>query len=197
MQRRFAIIGHRAQSNGRLNLNDLAGAGGRIDVLIRAVGSALFLSHGMREDSQVTLHLMGGPGVPRRIWFDSRNLRGLHVDERAIAGRISRILEEPVPARGQLVEFSPGLWHSGGDISTTIREWRGEGVELLVLDAEGSPLADSIPESEEVGFILSDDQPFTSEDIEAMEGLERRSLGNVWLQGNAAITIVHHLLDCS
>ena len=60
MERWFAIIGHRAPSSGSLNLNDLAGSGGRMDVLARAVNSALFISHGIREDSHVLLHLMGG-----------------------------------------------------------------------------------------------------------------------------------------
>ena len=62
MTRKFAIIGHRAQSSGKLNLNDLAASSGRMDVLARAVNSALFLCHGIREDSEVILHLEGGPG---------------------------------------------------------------------------------------------------------------------------------------
>ncbi|MGB1898556.1 MAG: hypothetical protein ACPHRB_06950, partial [Candidatus Poseidoniaceae archaeon] len=44
--RRFAVIGHRAMSKGKLPLNDLAGGAGRMDVLIRAVMSALLTSHG-------------------------------------------------------------------------------------------------------------------------------------------------------
>ena len=70
MSRIFAIVGHRAQSSGKLNLNDLAGSSGRIDVLARAVNTALFLSHGIRENSEVVLHLLGGPGPARRIGFD-------------------------------------------------------------------------------------------------------------------------------
>ena len=56
MQRKFAIVGHRAQSSGKLNLNDLPGSGGRIDVLARAVNSALFRSHGIRDDTIIMLH---------------------------------------------------------------------------------------------------------------------------------------------
>ena len=39
--RRFAVVGHRAMSKGKLPLNDLAGGGGRMDVLIRATMAAL------------------------------------------------------------------------------------------------------------------------------------------------------------
>ena len=59
LKRFFAIIGHRAPSSGKLNLNDLSGSG-RMDVLVRAVNSALFISHGFRNDSLITLHLQGG-----------------------------------------------------------------------------------------------------------------------------------------
>ena len=94
-ERRFAIIGHRALNDGKLPLNDLAGAGGRMDVLVRAINTALFLSHGIRDDSHITLHLMGGPGPPRRIWFDGSRLEGVHADERAIADRSPRFCESP------------------------------------------------------------------------------------------------------
>lgn len=197
MQRRFAIIGHRATSNGKLNLNDLSGACGRMDVLIRAVNSALFLSHGMRNDCQIILHLMGGPGPPRRILFDSNKIKGLHVDERAIAGRISAILQEPVPAIGHLIEVSPGLIHSGGDISNTVLEWTNEGVEMILLDADAPELENRSSDPKIIGFILSDDQSFSDIEKEIFEGIEKRAVGSKWIQGHSAITVAHYILDQS
>ena len=76
--RRFAVVGHRAMSKGKLPLNDLASGAGRMDVLIRALMACLLTSHGLRRDTQVVLHLMGGPGPPRRIKFDGNTLKGLH-----------------------------------------------------------------------------------------------------------------------
>ena len=67
--RRFAIVGHRAMSKGKLPLNDLAGGAGRMDVLIRAVMSSLLTSHGLRDNVEVVLHLQGGPGPHRRLKF--------------------------------------------------------------------------------------------------------------------------------
>ena len=64
--RRFAVIGHRAMAQGKLPLNDMAGAAGRMDVLVRALMSSLLTSHGLRHDTEVVLHLMGGPGPARR-----------------------------------------------------------------------------------------------------------------------------------
>lgn len=198
MERRFAIVGHRATSTGKIRLNDLAGSAGRMDVLVRAVNAALFLSHGMREDSHITLHLMGGPGPPRRIWFDGSRLQGLHSDERAIAGQVNKVLQHPVPAIGQLVEIWPGLWHSGGDLSTTIGEWQRENVTLVKLDAEGGDIeAEGESElPEKIGFFLSDDRPFNTEENSLLaESMEARSIGSKWIQGHIAIGIIHHILD--
>jgi tRNA (pseudouridine54-N1)-methyltransferase len=196
--RRFAIIGHRAKSNGKLNINDLAGSGGRMDVLVRAINSALFLSHGIRKDTHITLHMMGGEGPPRRMWFDGAKVWGLHPDERAIAGQIAKVIAEPCPARGHWVEHQPGIWHSGGDLSVTLNEWSKEGVEMVKLDAEASGFSEhydtSIPNR--IGFFLSDDQPFNDEENRLLEKYTNSfSLGKKWVQGHTAIGVVHHLLD--
>ncbi|MDG1525244.1 MAG: tRNA (pseudouridine(54)-N(1))-methyltransferase TrmY [Candidatus Thalassarchaeaceae archaeon] len=195
MERRFAIIEHRAPSSGKINLNDLPGSSGRIDVLARAINTALFLSHGIREDTDVTLHLMGGTGPARRIWLQGSRLRGVHPDERAIAGQIAKALKNPIPAIGQWVELHPGFWHSGGAIEQTIREWEKEACRIFVLDAEGVPFSKDPLNHESVGFILSDDQPFSDIELKSMESIEKVSLGSTWLQGNACISILHHLID--
>jgi len=197
MERRFAIIGHRAQSSGKINLNDIAGSAGRLDVLVRAVNTGLFLSHGIRNDTDVTLHLLGGPGPSRRIWFEGEKLRGVHPDERAIAGQLGKALREPVPAIGQFVELHSGLWHSGGGLEQTISEWKREGVRIFVLDANGVPFDPEVHGTDSVGFILSDDQPFAEDDLVALKELERISLGDTWLQGHACISIIHHQLDAN
>jgi len=195
MVRKFAIIGHRAQSSGKINLNDLAGSSGRIDVLARAVNTALFLSHGIRKDTDLTLHLMGGPGPARRIWLEGARLRGVYPDERAIAGQIGKVLKEPSPAIGQFSELHPGFWHSGGGIEQTINEWKKDGVQIFVLDAGGTPFSIDEHGCESIGFILSDDQPFTEAESKCFEDIEKVSLGGTWLQGNACISILHHCLD--
>ena len=96
LQRHFAIIGHDASGTGELRLNDLAGGSGRMDVLARAVNTTLFISHGIRTDSTITIHLMGGE-IPRRVKFDGKILRGVHPDERSRSGHIRSIMKHPVP----------------------------------------------------------------------------------------------------
>ena len=81
-------------------MNDLTGSSGRFDVLARAVNAALFISHGVREDSVIFLHLMGGEGPSRRVVFDGSKLRGVRPDERSIVGQIISVIREPVPPAG-------------------------------------------------------------------------------------------------
>ena len=65
MLRRFAVVGHRAMSKGKLPLNDEAsGAAAGMDVPIRATMAGLLTSHGVRKDTEVVLHLLGGPVPP-------------------------------------------------------------------------------------------------------------------------------------
>ncbi len=195
---KFAVMGHRAMAKGKLPLNDLAGGAGRMDVLIRATMAALLTSHGLRTDTVVVLHLLGGPGPPRRIKFDGERLKGLHADERSIAGTIAKVIALPLPPIGRWDEVTAGLSHSGGHLSTTLREWSD--TKVVVLEAHAPRLWEHgavLPQKGEkktndLAFVLSDDQPLDSEDVSPH--LER-SLGDVWLQGHMAVGLVHFLLD--
>jgi len=195
---KFAVMGHRAMAKGKLPLNDLAGGAGRMDVLIRATMAALLTSHGLRADTVVVLHLLGGPGPPRRIKFDGAKLKGLHADERSIAGTIAKIIALPLPPIGRWDEVTAGLSHSGGNLSTTLREWTDSTV--VVLDAQAPRLwseGAALPQKGEkktcdLAFVLSDDQPLDSTET---AGQVKRSLGDVWLQGHMAVGVVHFLLD--
>ncbi len=196
--RRFAVVGHRAMSKGKLPLNDLTGAGGRMDVLVRALMAGLLTSHGLRRNTVVVLHLMGGPGPPRRIKFDGSELKGLHADERSIAGTIGKVIATPLPPIGHWQPITAGITHSGGDLRLTLREWND--APTVVLDADAPRLwsesavlpSSSAPNEDPMNFILSDDQPLG--DLEGVDVLQR-SLGTQWLQGHMAVAIVHFLLD--
>ena len=207
--RRFAIIGQRAMSQGKLPLNDMAGGAGRMDVLVRAMMSALMTSHGFRDDTEIILHLQGGPGPNRRVKIDGRTVRGIHAEERSVAGQIGKVLKQPTPPKGHWVERSIGIWDSGGDILDTIGEWSNTRIVALDADAErlwknksviptvSKPLSKVHNDNSEfrgvdIGFILSDDKPLEQD---LPEQIIRRSLGDIWLQGHLAIAICHFLID--
>ena len=194
MQRRFAIIGHKAPNSGKLNLNDLAGGSGRMDVLVRAVNSALFVSHGIRNDTEIILHLLGGPGPDRRILFKGETLSGVRPDERSIAGQINAILKQPVPPIGVFKEITQGIFDTGGGLEETISEWTKDEVSINVLDANGGDLP-TTTETHDMGFILSDHMPLNDSEIDLTKDYAKVSLGKDWLQGHACITIIQHQID--
>ena len=190
--RRFVIVGTRAMSKGKLPLNDLAGGAGRMDVLIRALLSALMTSHGIRKDVEFTMILLGGPGSARRIKFVGSELIGLHAEERSVAGKIAAVLCEPMPPRGHWIERSAGIYDGGGDLDLTVSEWKHP---IIRLEADAPRLyVGEIPQggksSEvDIGFIIGDDKA-----LKTKLGLPR-SLGDTWLQGHTCIGICHFLLD--
>tara|TARA_B100000900_G_scaffold68511_1_gene53781 strand:- start:1911 stop:2510 length:600 start_codon:yes stop_codon:yes gene_type:complete len=193
LQRFFAIIGHRAPSSGKLNLNDLSGSG-RIDVLVRAINSALFISHGIRKDTQIFVHLQGSEGPDRRILFDGSTLSGVRPDERSIAGQIKSIMKLPIPPVGNFQEVTQGIFHSGGDISDTINYWKKDGVEINILDLNGKNISEKKSVGK-IGIILSDDLPFSMEEEKLFSSFEKISLGTEWLQGHSCIAITQYELD--
>ena len=191
--RRFVIMGNRAISSGKLKLNDLASSGGRMDVIVRAIMSSLLLSHGIRKDSEVIIHLLGGPGPSRRIKFVGSEITGLHAEERSVAGQIAKIIREPLPPIGVWKKCSDGIYDSGGSIENTIAELTDS--RIIILDADGENLVSEQKNStlcDDITFIVSDDKPL---EISNSENHIRRSLGKTWLQGHIAIGICHYLLD--
>ena len=197
--RRFVIIGHRAMSQGKLPINDLASGAGRVDVLVRAIMSSLLTSHGIRQDTEVIIHLQGGPGPFRRIKFVGSEIRGMHAEERSVAGLIAKIIKQPTPPIGIWRRVSEGLYESGGDIKDTIRDHLES--KIVILDADQSSLwsydakitnDEIINDDLELTFILSDDKPL---DLEIHGNIVARSIGSQWLQGHIAIGICHFLLD--
>ncbi|MBH33578.1 MAG: hypothetical protein CMB75_04190 [Euryarchaeota archaeon] len=190
--RRFAIIGSRAPPSSPFNLDDLPGSG-RIDVLCRNIGACLLLSHGIRKDVEVVVHLLGGQGKPRRIRFLGSDITGLRADERSIAGKMRKVVVEPLPPVGTWKHISNGLAHSGGDLSTTITEWQRNSVEVCVLDINGDSLGDIHENQGDIGFIVGDDRAIDC--VEEHFDVAMLSLGEQWLLGSACISIVHHWLD--
>jgi tRNA (pseudouridine54-N1)-methyltransferase len=193
--KKFALIGHRVPSHGKLNLNDLAGSCGRLDVLLRSVNTSLFLSHGIREDVEVILHLQGGEKPPRRIWIDGSKAKGVHSDERSIAGHLSKILQKPLPPIGTKKEISNGFYHGQGTLTETLLEWKNTGISPYHLDINGININSKLDYENEIGFIISDDQPFNEKELEILSEVEKISVGEKWIQGHSVIAILHHYLD--
>ena len=219
--RRFLILGHKAPVTPEFHLNDLPGAAGRLDVLCRAIGASLFLSHGIRRDTEVMLLLQDTV----RMRISGQYVKRLNPDERSTAALIRRALaalqdsrgseasgsalqdsgvasaagdpngsEASGSARRKETRSTPGILVAPATIAETLDLLAREEATPIVLHEAGVSV-DSFAFPEDPAFILSDHMDFSDTDEAALEGLPRISLGPTALHTSQAITIVHYLLD--
>ncbi|MGQ0536015.1 MAG: tRNA (pseudouridine(54)-N(1))-methyltransferase TrmY [Methanobacteriota archaeon] len=204
--RRFLVIGHRARTTAPLPLDDLGGAGGRWDVLVRCVNAALFVSHGLRRDSEIHLLLLGPPEPPRVVRVEGAKLRHANPDERSLASLLSKALATPAPGP-VFMEASPGVSVARMDLAEVLERIPGPW-HLLVEDGTllaaetgrlGGPGGPGGPGGAggDVGFVIGDDRGFTLDEEAFLrarcQGAFR--LGPVSLQAEHAIVVVHTFLD--
>lgn len=191
--RRFLILGHKAAIEPDFTLNDLPGAAGRLDVLCRAIGATLFLSHGIRRDVETSLLLQDQVHV--RI--SGEWVKRLNPDERSTAALIKHALKALADADGADgvdVRSTPGITVSRRSLSDVLDTFLQANASPVVLHEEGEP-AESYPFPENPAFILSDHTEFTESDQIILADYPRISLGSTALHTSQAITITHYLLD--
>jgi tRNA (pseudouridine54-N1)-methyltransferase len=199
--RRFVIVGHNVDPEGDFALNDLCGGAGRLDVLLRCVSSAFFLSHGLRKEVEVFLVLPGqrsqsATGQPERgghktVRFCGRELRYLNPDERSTGALVRTALLRKLDGNAEKPS-TPGIYVSRTEfdvLANTLPNpvWLTENGEPW--PAEGLP-----PDST---FYLSDHHDFSPREEEALKliGARRTSLGPSSLHSHHCITVVHWLMD--
>jgi len=107
--RYFVITGHKAVTTGNFKLDDIAGGAGRLDILVRCVNSAFFLSHDLRKDVEIYLVLEGGEDAPKTVIFKGSDLRYLNPDERSTSSLIRNALLKKVQ-QGEEIRSSPGVY---------------------------------------------------------------------------------------
>ena len=189
--RQFIVLGHNAPTTPEFSLDDLSGAG-RLDVLCRCVGAAVFLSHGIRDS--VRVHLVLSDAYTLR--FDSDTLRRLYPDERTTAARIRDALEQREDAIGHMpAKVSAGMDLYRLGFEATVDNVADDGT-LVQLHAEGTPLPEASPPDDPI-FVLSDHEDFTDSEaaLLADRADQRLRVGPETLHADQTITVAHNWLD--
>jgi tRNA (pseudouridine54-N1)-methyltransferase len=189
--RRFIVIGHKAATAADFKLDDLAGGAGRLDVLLRCINSAFFLSHDLRKDVEVVLILQGPPGPARTIRLVGSELRYLNPDERSTGALIRNAL-----MRGAASEerSTPGIYVSTRTFQD-ILGLLGE-TELVYLKEDGEDIR-TAEISDNVTFVLSDHMDLTPDEESLLLQYHPKvlKLGPISYHADHCITIVHNELD--
>lgn len=158
-----------------------------MDVLCRAIGASLFVSHGIRRD--VETHLLLQNAVHLSIRGD--RVKRLNPDERSTAALIKHAL---AALSSVAMESSPGITVATADLAELLSTWGRQRIHPVVLHEDGAAIEEfSMPENPL--FVLSDHLEFTESDEASLTGCPRISLGRQALHTSQAITIVHYLLD--
>jgi len=189
--RRFLILGHKAPVEPDFTLNDLPGAAGRLDVLCRAIGASLFLSHGIRRDVEANLLLRNSVHV--RI--SGERVKRLNPDERSTAALVKHALKALADASAdEEVQSTPGIFVARRSLPDVLDGFLRENAVPIVLHEE-SESAETYSFPDNPAFILSDHTEFTEADQIQLADFPRISLGAQALHTSQAITIAHYLLD--
>jgi len=190
--RRFVVLGHRAITSADFKLDDLCGSTGRLDILLRCVNSAFFLSHGIRKDVEISLMLLGEPNPPKTVRIDGSEVKYLNPDERSTAALIrNALLQKGTGER----RCSPGIYVSernyGEVLSNVSKESK---MYYLKEDGEDIRTAQFGPDST---FVLGDDQDLTPEEEAVLMEHEPKkvSLGPISYHADHCITLVNNELD--
>jgi Uncharacterized conserved protein len=191
---RFVIVGHKAVSTGDFKLDDIAGGAGRLDILVRCVNSAFFLSHNIRKDVELYLVHLGGEDSPKTVRFSGEEVRYLNPDERSTSSLIRNALMKKVPD-GAEVKSSPGIYVSRRSFSDLISELSESG-KIVYLKEDGTDVSEyAFPEAPV--FVLSDNRDLTEEEESVLAEMtpDKISVGPHSLHADHCIIIVHNFKD--
>ncbi len=188
--RRFLIVGHRAVTSSDFSLDDLAGAAGRMDILLSAANAALLLAHDIRRDAEAALLLLGPPDPPRFVRILGDRVRSYQPDLRSNAALIRKALEHRSRVER---EVSPGILASKADFSEALDRL---GPTFVYLKQGGRDIhVATLPA--DATFVLSDNQDLTSEEeriVLARDALVL-GLGPHALHTDQAIVLAQNELD--
>jgi len=188
--RRFLVVGHRASTDPTFSLDDLAGAAGRMDILLNAANAALLLAHDVRRDVEVGLLLLGPPTPPRFVRLVGFRLKSYQPDIRSNASLIRRALADASRVEH---ETSPGVH---GSIASFPEALDRLGPTFVSLKEGGKDIRQAALPADAT-FVLSDNQELLAEEETRLTelGALEVSLGPVALHTDHAVAIVQNELD--
>jgi tRNA (pseudouridine54-N1)-methyltransferase len=190
--RRYIVIGHRATTSGSFKLDDLCGGTGRLDVLLRCINSAFFLSHTIRRDVEVFLVLLGQPSPPKTIRLVGNELKYLNPDERSTGALVRNALMQKITEEEKT---SPGIYVSNRSHKELFSNLSKD-TEVVYLKEDGADIR-TVDLSGDVTFVLGDDQDLTPEEEETLMEYRPKKvrLGPISYHADHCITVVNNELD--
>ncbi|KAA0001017.1 MAG: tRNA (pseudouridine(54)-N(1))-methyltransferase TrmY [Thermoplasmata archaeon] len=189
--RHFYVKSH-AVTTPEINLKDLPGSAGRLDILARCINASFWLSHDIRRDVVFHTILHGEPSPPVYIRFEGSKLRKVSPDERSIAIFIKKAIERIKEEKE--IESTPGIFVSRKNFERLIKEHRDKKYYLLVEDGK---YIEHVEICNEPFFFLGDHKDLDDDEKELLYEYDAEpiSLGKRSYLASHCITIINWLLD--
>jgi tRNA (pseudouridine54-N1)-methyltransferase len=191
--KRFVVVGHKAATSGDFKLEDMAGGAGRLDILLRCINSALFLSHGIRRDTEIFLVLQGEPDAPRTIRINGSEVRYLNPDERSTGALVRNALLKKLDH--EELRSSPGIYISRRSFEQVLDDLAPVS-RIIYLKEDGQDVRQQELDGD-LTFVISDHQDLREE--EEAKLLAHRpatiTLGPISYHADHCITIMLNELD--
>jgi len=187
--RHFYVKSHGITDWRHINLKDLPGSSGRLDIIARCINAAFWLSGEIRRDVIFHTILHGEPSPPVYIRLEGEKLRKVSPDERSIAIFLKKALER----MDEMEETSPGIFASHKSFEELVKE--NEDKEFYLLDEEGMPI-DKI-KFKNPFFFLGDNKDLTTKEKKFLikEGAKLVSLGKKSYLSSHCIAILNWWMD--
>jgi len=189
--RHFYLKSH-AKTSPEINLKDLPGSSGRMDVVARCINAAFWLSHDIRRDVVFHTILHGEPSPPVYIRIEGDKLRKVSPDERNIAIFIKKALERL--EEDMEIESTPGIFVSRKNFEQLLEENKDK--EFYLLDEEGEDI-ENVEIKDEPFFFLGDYVDMEEEEKNMLYkyGAKAVSIGRKSYLSSHCITIINWWMD--
>ena len=189
--RHFYLKSH-AKTSPEINLKDLPGSSGRMDVVARCINAAFWLSHDIRRDVVFHTILHGEPSPPVYIRIEGDKLRKVSPDERNIAIFIKKALERL--KEGMEIESTPCIFVSRKNFEQLLEENKDK--EFYLLDEEGEDI-ENVEIKDEPFFFLGDYVDMEEEEKNMLYkyGAKAVSIGRKSYLSSHCITIINWWMD--
>lgn len=187
--REFLLLMNRTRTDSNFSVENLS-ENGRIDIGCRFINSTLFNSYSLRRDVVTHLLLRGPPKPPLHIEIDGRNVRGLHPDERSIAGYIKKNIKS-FEDRNVSANIGVAVRREGLEDFLDSRR-----AKPVLLHESGDDISD-IELPDEPVFILGDHKGVSHEDVEIIDKYDstKISLGETPYQAQQVSSFLNIFMD--
>ena len=200
--RTFLYFSSKARTSG--NFDDLMQAG-RMDIVCNVIIHTFFLSHKMRDDTNLHLIFYGSPDPPKHLeMYPSRVVPGtgveggngkLDISKKDISGLIKRMLYKY--RQGKKTEVWPGFFVEKRSFMDVVRGLIKEGKKVYILDKGGEDVRNMKTEDlDNAVFILGDHEGLPEKELRRLKkevGLI--SVGNKMYFASQCVVLINNELD--